>query len=50
LILDPDDNTVEIYGKRGEYALYEPGGELQFSLFGIDASIPVSRIFEGITL
>jgi len=51
LILDPDDNTVEVYAKgRKQAEVYGPGEAVPVSLLGVETTLMVSQIFAGITL
>jgi Uma2 family endonuclease len=51
LLVDPEDNTVEVYLEPGKAdSVLRPGETLRLSLFGTEAEIPVSAIFSGITL
>jgi Uma2 family endonuclease len=51
LLVDPEDNTVEVYLESGKAdSVLRPGDTLRLSLFGIQAAIPVASIFAGITL
>jgi Uma2 family endonuclease len=51
LIVDPEDNTVEVYLEPDtRQSLLKVGDALRLSLFGTEVSIPVATIFAGITL
>jgi len=47
-VVDADDHTVEAYSKH--YVVYEPGESVPLQLLGVNTTIPVSQIFEGILL
>ena len=48
-VVDPDERTVEVYGKGDKFPRgFDCGKDLTFSLFGEQVVIPVEKIFEGI--
>ncbi len=48
-IVDPKDNSVEVYLKDGTSAVYESGATVPLSLLGFKTTIAVDAIFAGIT-
>jgi len=48
-LVDPKDNSVEVYRKDGTSTVYESGAAVPLSLLGIQTTIAVDAIFAGIT-
>ncbi|HXB69616.1 MAG TPA: Uma2 family endonuclease [Candidatus Acidoferrales bacterium] len=50
LVIDPEDNTVEVFTQCGKVATYAVEESLPVVLLDVSSAIPVAQIFQGITL